>query len=229
MGLIMKSLWFSLKVAVLVGLIAAIPLTIIIYPKRYKVIRKLKSMFVYHMGPGLGGSGVCNNCSELFPDKVKAHQQAYFTEGISHQPDDVGILSLFNKGKLVQIGTNEFFTVRPLQYSKPYILPKGKAFIKLLAQRYADKCNIDSIKYVPFTISSVTRSVESVKRLGAVNPNSISNSAHLKGKTFDVSYTSFNKNKLQNDAFIAVLNELRLEGKCYVKYERNGCLHITVI
>ncbi len=79
------------------------------------------------------------------------------------------------------------------------------------------------------SLTGFSRSKESVKRLGAVNKNSIENSAHLKGKTFDINYRAFDKNKKQNKAFIKVLNDLRLQGKCYVKYERNGCLHITVI
>jgi hypothetical protein len=61
------------------------------------------------------------------------------------------------------------------------------------------------------------------------NANAIENSAHLKGKTFDISYRAFAGNRKQSGAFIEVLRELRAEGKCYVKYERNGCLHVTVI
>ncbi len=61
------------------------------------------------------------------------------------------------------------------------------------------------------------------------NPNAIKSSIHLKGKTFDVSYKAFNKNDSQIKLFIKVLNELRLENRCYVKSERNGCLNITVI
>lgn len=82
---------------------------------------------------------------------------------------------------------------------------------------------------VPFTISSLTRSTESVEKLMNNNRNAIKNSSHLKGKTFDISYRAFNKNKQQTIAFIAVLEELRNQNRCFVKFERNGCLHITVI
>lgn len=60
------------------------------------------------------------------------------------------------------------------------------------------------------------------------NKNSIPESAHLKGKTSDVSYHAFGKNKKQSNAFVEALTELRNQKKCYVKFERNGCLHITV-
>lgn len=218
-----------LKIPILFFLIASIPLAFLIYPQRHRLANKLRSILGNHIGPRLRGSGTCENCAKLFPDNVKTHQRAYVREGINQQADDDGIHRLFKKGRLVEINSTDLFTVNELSHSKPYILPKGAAFIRLLAKNYRKKCETDLIDYVPFAISSVTRSRESVKRLGAVNKNSIENSAHLKGKTFDINYRAFNKNKKQNKAFIKVLNDLRLKGKCYVKYERNGCLHITVI
>lgn len=58
--------------------------------------------------------------------------------------------------------------------------------------------------------------------------NSIKNSAHLHGKTFDVSYAAFTSNSRQLGLFIETISLLRRQNKCYVKFERNGCLHITV-
>lgn len=200
-----------------------------VYPYRRLVKLKLLSFLSNHRGPALSGSGNCKDCANLFPDKVKVHQRAYTFEGIDHQPDDVGLQRLFRKGKLAEITSNQFYTVRPLQYSKPLLLPKAVSFLDELSRLYNQKCQANSIKYIPFTISSLTRSEESVRRLMKSNSNSISNSPHLKGKTFDVSYLAFNNNKKQNAAFIHALNTLRLKGKCYVKFERNGCLHITVV
>ena len=225
----MKKTLSRFKIVILVFIIGLIPLAFLIYPQRHRLTNNLRSIIGNHIGPNSISTGTCENCEVLFPDNVKAHQRAYSREGIYHQPDDDGIHRLFKKGELVQISSTELFTVRELYYSKPYILPKGQAFVQLLAKNYYEKCTRDSIKYVPFTISSVTRSKESVRRLGVVNRNSIANSGHLKGKTFDVSYRAFNNNRTQNTAFIQVLNDLRLQGKCYVKYESNGCLHITVI
>ncbi len=53
--------------------------------------------------------------------------------------------------------------------------------------------------------------------------------AHLRGKTFDISYRAFNNNPKQTQAFIEVLKEFRIQNRCFVKFEKNGCLHITVI
>jgi ribonuclease HI len=61
------------------------------------------------------------------------------------------------------------------------------------------------------------------------NVNAVTNSAHLKGKTIDISYVRFGNNTAQLDALVKALKKMRKEDKCYVKYERTqGCLHITV-
>lgn len=197
------------------------------FPYRYKIKRTLFALLSSHKGPALSGS--CKGCAKLFPDKVRTHQLAYVRDGIAHQSDDNGLQRLHKKGRLVQVSSGKFYSVQPLSYSKPLLLPKGHAFIEELGRRYYEKCEADSVKYIPFTISSLTRSNESVRRLMKSNSNSIKNSAHLKGKTFDVNYRAFNNNHTQTKIFIDVLNDLRLSGKCYVKFERNGCLHITVI
>jgi hypothetical protein len=64
-------------------------------------------------------------------------------------------------------------------------IAKNELFIQELARNYGEKCKSDSIKYVPFTISSLTS-----PRVGYTfnenNRNAIKNSSHL--KAFDISY-----------------------------------------
>jgi hypothetical protein len=64
--------------------------------------------------------------------------------------------------------------------------------------------------------------------LGKENENSIENSPHLRGKTFDMSWRAFGENEAQLKLFTSALLELKNQKKCFVKFERNGCLHITV-
>jgi hypothetical protein len=202
---------------------------VIAYPYRRTIKHKLKEILGYPYKDSFRGSGNCLGCSEVFTDNVKSHALAYANEGIEPQPNDKAIDKLFKSTTLLEIKTDSLYIVRKLQYSKPYILPKGLVFINELAKLYYFKCKSDSVKYIPFTISSVTRSMESVEKLMNNNSNSIENSAHLKGKTFDISYRAFNDNKSQINLFIEALKELRKENKCYVKFEQNGCLHITAI
>ena len=109
----------------------------------------------------------------------------------------------------------------------PYLLPIGEKFLLALGERYSEKCDAAGIKYVPFVVTSLTRSTKSVKKLRRGNRNAIENSAHLKGKTLDISYRKFENNQKQLNLFVDALYELKQEGWCFVKYERTGCLHIT--
>lgn len=177
--------------------------------------------------PSTGNSN-CPNCATLFNDWVEDHEKAYVREGIKPQQSFAGLQKLVDQRKLRHLKANSLYKFESLQHSKPYFLPKVQTFLADLANTYKFKCKSEKVKYVPFIITSGTRTKSSVNDLMKVNENSTENSAHLKGKTFDISYKSFGNNKKQRDLFINALAELKKKGRCYVKYERNGCLHITV-
>jgi hypothetical protein len=206
-------------------------LILIAYPYRRRIKGKIKHLLAYVVasGPSTAVSGSCPSCPQLFYDNVLTHKLAYLNDGIAPQNNDSDLDNLSQSGTLQKIETTDLFIVRKAQFSRPYILPKVQVFIQDLSKNYYNRCLAGSIKYVPFTISSVTRSTASINKLLTTNGNAIKNSAHLRGKTFDISYRAFNNNKKQTKAFIAVLNELKKQSRCYVKFERNGCLHITVI
>jgi hypothetical protein len=202
----------------------------IAYPYRGRIKNKIKAIMGYsHSRYGGGGSGNCPNCSAIFTDNVETHAMAYLKDGIRPQKDDADLDELSKTSKLVKLKTDSLFIIRKTRFSRPYITPKGFTFIQDLSKQYYKKCASDTIKYIPFTISSLTRSIESVEELMDNNANAIKNSAHLRGKTFDISYRAFNTNSKQTKVFIEILEELRKQNRCYVKFERNGCLHITVI
>jgi hypothetical protein len=214
----------------LISSVLLFSLIIIAYPYRIKIMYKVKALLGYSIkGHGGRDSGSCPTCPDIFTDNVMKHKFAYLNDGIKPQNTDSDLDKLSKSGKLEKIKTGKLYTIRNARFSRPYLLPKANSFIQELARNYGEKCKSDSIKYVPFTISSLTRSKESVTHLMKNNGNAIKNSSHLKGKTFDISYRAFNGNKKQTKAFIEVLNDLKRQKRCYVKFERNGCLHITVI
>ena len=185
----------NFKKYALYSCILIVALLLIGYPYRTKVKHKLKALLGYSTTRSGGGSGSCPGCSTIFTDNVKVHQLAFSKEGIAPQKEDEDLHNLFNSGKLVKLQTNPLYIIRQTRFSCPYILPNAKVFIEDLAVQYKQKCTTDSITYVPFTISSITRSRESVQALMKNNDNAIRNSAHLRGKTIDISYRAFNKNK----------------------------------
>lgn len=172
--------------------------------------------------------GGCTQCAFLFTDDVATQARAYRSDGIEPQKTNKGLKQLYQQGKLQLVATNSRYRVNRLYHSQPYLLPEAKSFLGELASRYKTACKEAGIRYVPFTLSSLTRTRQSVAALMEGNDNSIANSAHLKGKTFDVSYAAFGGSRKQLQQFVAVLRAMRAEDRCYVKYERNGCLHITV-
>lgn len=174
-----------------------------------------------------GPSATCTNCASFFTDNVATQARAYRSEGIAPQKSDKGLKQLYSNGKLQLVASNNLYKVSRLYHSKPYLLSDAKAFLSELASRYKAACSEAGIRYVPFTLSSLTRSKQSVAALMDKNENSIANSAHLRGKTFDVSYAAFGRNRKQLKLFVNTLKEMRADNLCYVKYERNGCLHIT--
>lgn len=219
----------KLKKTLILFTVLFLIIVIVALPFRHKIKNKL---FYYYgaikirfTGRGLVN---CKNCNYLFNDGVKTQEIAYQKEKIIEQKNDDGLLLLEQKGILKEISSNEYYTLRDLDFSQPLLLPKAIVFLDQLSKLYHQKCTDSNIEYIPFEITSATRSIESVKKLTKTNNNARYNSAHLRGKTFDVSYNSFYKHERQLDLFIVSLNELKKQNSCFVKYERNGCLHITV-
>lgn len=194
---------------------------------------QIKNRIVYYYGKVMNidrkkNNTTCKDCDVLFSDGIKVHEKAYKYEGIKPQKTDEGLIQLGKKNVLKEIESNEFYILQDLTHSQPLLLPKAIDFINELSILYLQKCTEKNIDYVPYEITSGTRSKESVERLGKENENSIENSPHLKGKTFDMSWRKFDGYEAQLKLFTSALSELKNQKKCFVKFERNGCLHITV-
>lgn len=218
----------KLKQNIIYVLFICMILLVLIFLNRSRIKRFVKHCLGITKNQEVG-SGSCPNCITLFTDDVATQAKAYANgSGIKPQKDESGLELLCKKKILIKISTNNYYIVDDMNFSKPVVLPKCKIFIDDLVNLYKSKCEKNRIKYESFTISSATRSLKSVKKLKAKNNNAIKNSGHLKGKTFDVSYRAFNNNFKQTKLFIESLKELKQLKRCFVKYEKNGCLHITV-
>lgn len=199
------------------------------YSFRHRIIRKINGAFQTHISVNQRNNGGCPNCAAIFVDNVEKHKGAYRKEGIKPQKYKSGFIKYLKSGKLRILSSSKFFNIDKLCHSSPYLMPKAIDFLHDLSKLYKNKCNKNKIQFAPFTISSLTRTKTDVLELKCINKNAILDSPHLKGKTFDVNYHAFNQNKSQTKCFIAALSELRERNRCFVKFERNGCLHITVI
>lgn len=144
-------------------------------------------------------------------------------------------LAYFTSRPIVEVKSNQFYTVDSLKHSFPYLVPEaekllrdiGGNFIDSLARRGADSYRI--------IVTSLLRTPHTVKRLRRVNRNAVDSSTHQFGTTFDISWARFhsldstrtiNEEDLKN-LLAEVLLDLRNQKRCLVKYERTGCFHIT--
>jgi hypothetical protein len=180
----------------------------------FKFRHPIKNNIIYWYGKMMNkgprkNNTICKNCDVLFNDGINAHEKAYKYEGIKEQDTDEGLIQLGKKNVLKEIENNDFYVVQDFTHSQPLLLPKAIDFINELSILYQQKCTEKNLDYVRYEITSGTRSRESVKRLGKENENSIKNSPHLRGKTFDMSWGAFGGNEAQFKLFKSALSELK--------------------
>ncbi len=180
-----------------------------------------------YIGPKSRKNAACKNCDQYFPDNIKTQEIALKKNVIKPQKELKDLDKLKDNGVLIELKTNDHYIISDMDFSRPYVLPKVGLFLKELVGNY--KLELGGLSYVRFEITSATRSRRSARQLMGNNVNAVTNSAHLHGKTIDISYVRFGNNTAQLDALVQALKKMRKENKCYVKYERSqGCLHITV-
>ncbi len=145
-----------------------------------------------------------------------------------------------SKGDLVKIENSGYYVVDKLTHSHPYLTPEAADLLDEIGKRFQEKLQENGLKTRYYQVTSLLRTGESQKSLGRSNVNASSNSSHLYGTTFDITYARvFTKSRLAKKYEIAdgpaikllseSIGELRNEKKCVVVTERKErCFHITV-
>ena len=173
-------------------------------------------------------------------DKLKERMEVQ--RFYAQSPDQIlkkkkDIYKLVLQGDLILIEENEYYILDTMWYSYPYLIPQAKDFLDELGKRFQRKLENTGLECTQFTLTSMLRTTSSVARLRKWNRNSIRNSAHLHGTTFDVSYRSFKnprvltfaENLYLGDVLAKTLWELREEKKCWTTYETwQTCFHVVV-
>lgn len=141
--------------------------------------------------------------------------------------------------KMTEIETGDYYEVEELRHSIPYLIPEAAQLLEDIGHNFQDSLlNLNAPQY-KIKVTSVTRTVDDVKKLRKRNSNSSVNSAHQYGTTFDVSWVRFTKMDEKDTLTIdkdrlkmvlaSVLRDLHKTDRCYIKHERKqGCFHITV-
>ena len=158
--------------------------------------------------------------------------------GLPHPPKDRKDAAKM-RHQLVEIKTNDNYIVDSLTHSVPYLIPAAAHELESIGAEWADILARNGLPHYRFYVTSVLRTEEDIRYLQkSGNINSVTQSCHCYGTTFDLAYMRYNKvthtrTYMHEDNLKLVLGQVLLNhqraGKIYVKYEwKQSCFHITV-
>ncbi len=160
------------------------------------------------------------NYKSTFDDIQEVQINAATSNGISPLRTASEITSLTRDRRLIEVGNDSNYDC---QADYPYLVPMAAELLEEVRKRYQEAAGEDK----QLRLTGCLRTIESVKGLKRWNRNSVENSCHLYGTTFDISYSQMTMNERR--ALGQVLYELQQAEYCYVKFERKQpCFHVTV-
>lgn len=155
-----------------------------------------------------------------FDDIQEVQIESAMKHGITPMQTASEMTELIRDGELVEVGNDGNYDC---QADFPYLVPIAAELLDEVRKRYQD------MEGEPKTLrlTSCLRTIDSVKGLKRWNPNSVENSCHLYGTTFDISYSKMTPQERRTLG--QALYELQQAGYCFVKYElKQPCFHVTV-
>ena len=143
------------------------------------------------------------------------------------------------RNRLVEIKTCDNYIVDSLTHSVPFLIPSAKRELDSIGAEWADILQRNNLPHYQFFVTSVLCTQEDIKYLQrSGNINSVTQSCHCYGTTFDLAYMRYNKvtrtrDYMHEDNLKLVLGQVLLneqrKGHIFVKYEaKQSCFHITV-
>lgn len=139
--------------------------------------------------------------------------------------------------RLEKIETCKYYMVERLTHSVPYLTTGASDLLRDIGKRFQEALAEKGLERHRIIVTSVLRTGEDVKRLQKVNGNASEKSAHQYATTFDITYICYDRQSLRGDGVSfkelsaimgSIIERLRQEGRCNVKYERQQrCFHIT--
>ncbi len=170
---------------------------------------------------------------------LQSRQHAVASQiGLPRPPKDRDDAASMKK-KLREIKTNRNYIVDSLTHSVPYLIPSAARELDSIGAEWADILARNGLPHYRFYVTSVLRTEEDIRALQrSGNINSVTQSCHCYGTTFDLAYMRYDKvtrtrDYVHEDNLKLVLGQVLLNhqraGKIYVKYEwKQSCFHITV-
>ena len=169
----------------------------------------------------------------LFADKNDVHLAVAEKFGIK-PVESRRVLPYKNLKRVKSCGS---YKIARLTHSVPYLTSEAASLLSEIGESFQTELTKNGFRKHRLIVTSMLRTKEDVNRLMKNNINAVSNSAHMYGTTFDISYARFKRvsqkglpvsNQKMAELLGEVLERVQKEKKCYVKYERaQRCFHIT--
>lgn len=191
-------------------------------------------------------SYVCETRSIKLKDVTADYKKKSRAIGIQPLQNDKQLDALADAGKLQKVDAGDTYLLDRLTHSYPYLTPNAAELLETIGNRFSDALKNTDLKSTQLRVTSLLRTCDSNKKLRQGNSNTSSESAHLYGIAFDISYTRYNssvrwffrkifvpvKSNAQTnflkETLATVLWELKKEGKCWVTYEKKQhCFHVV--
>ena len=243
---------FALKHMCMVAAVTvlAVIVAVKLFPKYKKAIRRtgvlLTLLAVFAVGAirvyqrtmmGSDQNPKHDKYSVMFNDVQKTQIAAAKKYGISLIKDRTAAQEAINSGLLVELSDCNEYKLAPMGYSIPYLTANAAEILEKIGSNFRDSLNARGICDHKIIVTSVLRTDADVEKLMKNNTVAVKNSAHRHATTFDISYVRYEPVGLGigtdigvlKSVLAGVLEDLRDEKLCYVKYEKSqGCFHITV-
>lgn len=136
---------------------------------------------------------------------------------------------LVSDGQLIEVPEEgNGYILQKLTYSRPVLHPEALTIMNEISDLFFSETS------KKLSISSLTRTMHTQKKLSRVNSNAaIGESAHAYGAAFDISYSQYNgvrgRNFTYEKKLQEILDSLVEEGKIYyIKEKSQPCFHVTV-
>ncbi len=178
------------------------------------------------------------NYKQKFNDLQQKQHAVASRIGLKRPPKDRADAAQMRK-QLVEVKTCDNYVVDELTHSVPYLIPSAKRELDAIGDEWADILRRNNLPHYRFRVTSILRTQEDIRQLQrSGNINSVTQSCHCYGTTFDLAYFGYDKvtrtrDYMHEDNLKLVLGQVLLNhqraGKIYVKYEaKQSCFHVTV-
>ena len=182
-------------------------------------------------------NGIGGTLGRVFNDSNYLHLEAAHRSGLLPAHDSKDLWK--NSSGVVKVHSDSNILIDSLTHSYPFLTHHAADLLYEIGRRFNDSLKARGGGEYRIKVTSVYRTPQTVSKLRKVNRNATQESAHQYATTFDISYSKF----MCDDAtctrrtfedlknlLAEIVNDLRNEGRCYVKHERKqACLHITAI